>query len=363
MNRLEIESRTILIALTGSRGYGPATETSDYDYRGVFIASQPYYLGFSAIEQKDKDWDKETENALFPFLSEDTSIYELRKFLKLSVDNNPNILELLWFKDFVHLTEVGEILQQHREMFLSKKVKNTYSGYGYAQIKKLETHRRWLLNPPTGKPTIEEFGLTDTPPLTVNEINTFLEYLYQLVRDRIEFMEPAEQLYNLLVADIDYKGLLKQHALPDEVLDYTQKLTNSTSDFIKLLHKSQRYRTACREYKNYQQWKQNRNPKRAEMEAKTGYDCKFAMQAIRLLRTGIEVLKTHHLMVDRREAGDAEELLAIKRGEFSYDEVMKIANHLYKGLDDAYVESTLRDRVDKEAVNQLCIDLVTKMGW
>jgi len=49
MNRQEVENRTIIIALTGSRGYGLATETSDYDYRGIFIATKPYYLGFSQI--------------------------------------------------------------------------------------------------------------------------------------------------------------------------------------------------------------------------------------------------------------------------------------------------------------------------
>ncbi|CAD5924395.1 hypothetical protein PA905_38400 [Planktothrix agardhii CCAP 1459/11A] len=35
MKRLEIENRTILLALTGSRGYGVATTTSDIE--GIFI--------------------------------------------------------------------------------------------------------------------------------------------------------------------------------------------------------------------------------------------------------------------------------------------------------------------------------------
>ncbi|MDY7024556.1 MAG: nucleotidyltransferase domain-containing protein, partial [Cyanobacteriota bacterium] len=213
MNRQEIENRTILIALTGSRGYGLATPTSDYDYRGVFIATKPYYLGLGKIEQEDKGWENNTSEK-FPYLAKDTCIYELRKFLKLSVDNNPNILELLWFKDYAHLTDTGKILQQHRQLFLSKRVKQTYSGYGYAQIKKLESHRRWLLNPPQHQPTPAEFGFVERQPLNVSQINSFLEYLYLLVRDRIEFLEPAKTLYNLLNTEIDYKGILKQHPLP-----------------------------------------------------------------------------------------------------------------------------------------------------
>lgn len=361
MNRLEIENRTILLALTGSRGYGLATEGSDYDYRGVFIATKPYYLGLKEIEQKDSGWTE--EEGKFDFLSQDTAIYELKKFLKLSIDNNPNILELLWFKDYVHLTDAGKILLQHRQMFLSKRVKHTYTGYGYAQIKKLESHRRWLLDPPTGKPTPADFGLQDTPPLTVSEMNSFLQYLYLLVRDRVQFLEPAKELYRLLTAEIDFKAILKQYDLPDETLDYTQKLANSSKDFIQLLQLSQRYHKAVQEYKNYQQWKKNRNPARAAMEAAVGYDCKFAMQAIRLLRTGIEVLKTQQLIIDRREAGDSEELLAIKQGQYSYDEVMAIANQLYQQLDVAHDASTLPPFVDREAVDCLCVDLVERQGW
>lgn len=362
MNRLDVENRTILLALSGSRGYGLATPTSDHDYRGVFIATKPYYLGLDLIEQKDKGWEDEPSEK-FPFLSKDTCLFELKKFLKLSIDNNPNILELLWFKDYIHITEVGEFLCQNRQLFLSKKVKNTYSGYGYAQIKKLESHRRWLLNPPTHKPTAAEFGLVETPPLTVSQTNSFLEYLYLLVRDRIEFLEPAKELYNILTADIDFKGILKQYPLPEETLAMTQTLANSSKDFIQLLQKSQQYQRACREYQHYQDWQKNRNPARAEMEKKVGYDCKFAMQAIRLLKTGIEILETQNLMVDRREAGDAEYLLSIKKGQYSYDEVMAMAKDLYEQLDQAEEKSTLPKQVDAEAVNQLCVELVSQQGW
>ena len=361
MNRQEIEQRTILIALTGSRGYGLATETSDYDYRGIFIATKPYYLGLKQIEQKDSGWTEEPGN--LSYLSKDTCIYELRKYLDLAMDNNPNILELLWFKDYVHLTEAGKILQQHKLMFLSKKVKQTYAGYGYAQIKRLESHRRWLLEPAKEKPKPEDFGLESNPPMTIVQINSFLEYLYQLIRDKIQFFEEAEELYNLLMAEIDFKAVLKQYPLSEETLEYSRQITNSSENFIKLLQKSQQYHSAVREYENYQQWKKNRNPARAAMEAKVGYDAKYAMQAIRLLKTGIEILETQNVIVDRREAGDAEELLAIKSGEYSYDRVMSIANNLYQQLDVAYAKSTLPKSVDREAVNQLCLDLVTMQGW
>jgi uncharacterized protein len=227
MKRIEVEQRAIFIGLAGSHGYGLNRPSSDYDYRGVFIAPKRYYLGFDRIEQKDTGWD---EPGIFPFLdgNKDTVIYELRKIIQLLSGANPNVLELLWLNEYPVLTNVGQHLINHKQLFLSKKVKHTYSGYAFAQIKKMESHRKWLLHPPQNKPLPSDFGIEEEATLGKDELNAFLEYLYLLIRGRIEFLEEAEQLYHLLTADIDFKGVLKQYTLPDETLDYTQNLTNSS---------------------------------------------------------------------------------------------------------------------------------------
>jgi uncharacterized protein len=362
MKRIEVEQRTILIGLTGSHGYGLNRPDSDFDYRGVFIAPKRYYLGFDQIEQKENGWD---EPGIFPFLdnNKDTVIYELRKMLQLLAGANPNILELLWLDHYLVLTNVGQHLINHRQIFLTKKVKHTYSGYAFAQIKKMETHRKWLLNPLQKKPLPSDFGIEDEIPLIKDDLNAFLEYLYLLIRGRIEFLEEAEQLYKLLTADIDFKGVLKQYTLPDETLEYTQKLTNSRKDFIRLLQKSQNYQIALREWKAYLSWQKNRNPARAEMERKSGFDLKHGMHCIRLLRSGLEILQKGEVTVDRRIAGDAEDLKAILQGAYSYDQLMKMAEELVAEMDTAYEQSTLPHRPDLEQINQLCIELVEMQGW
>ncbi|MBF2063352.1 MAG: nucleotidyltransferase domain-containing protein [Calothrix sp. C42_A2020_038] len=363
MQRLEVEKRTIFIGLAGSHGYGLNRPDSDYDYRGVFIAPKEYYLGFSTVEQKESGWD--SEPGIFPFLdgNKDTVIYELRKIIQLLSGANPNVLELLWMKNYPVLTEVGQHLINHRQLFLSKKVKHTYSGYAFAQIKKMESHRKWLLNPPKSKPLPSEFNIESEKPLSKEELNAFLEYLYLIIRGKIEFLEEAEQLYKLLTADIDFKGVLKQYTLPDETLDYTQKLTNSRKDFIRLLQRSQSYQVALREWKAYLAWQENRNPVRAEMERKSGFDLKHGMHCIRLLRSGLEILRTGEIIVDRREAGDVEELKAILQGKYSYEEVMKMAEDLVAEMDKVYQVSSLPHRPDLEQINQLCIQLVEMQGW
>ncbi|HIK07832.1 MAG TPA: nucleotidyltransferase domain-containing protein [Trichormus sp. M33_DOE_039] len=362
MKRIEVERRTILIGLAGSHGYGLNRPESDFDFRGVFIAPKRYYLGFDRVEQKDAGWD---EPGIFPFIdgNKDTVIYELRKVLQLLAGANPNVLELLWLPNYPVLTSVGQHLIKHRQLFLSKKVKHTYSGYAFAQIKKMETHRKWLLHPPQKKPLPSDFGIENEEPLIKDELNAFLEYLYILIKGRIEFLEESEQLYKLLTADIDFKGVLKQYTLPDEVLEYTQKLTNSRSDFIRLLQKSQSYQVALREWKAYISWQENRNPVRAEMERKSGFDLKHGMHCIRLLRSGLEILQTGKVIVDRRLAGDVDDLKAILKGEYSYEQVMQMANDLVSQMDSVYEKSTLPHHPNLNQINDLCMELVQKEGW
>jgi hypothetical protein len=362
MKRIEVEQRTILIGLAGSHGYGLNRPDSDFDYRGVFIAPKRYYLGFDHIEQKDTGWD---EPGIFPFVdgNKDTVIYELRKILQLLAGANPNVLELLWLNNYPILSAVGQHLINHKQLFLSKKVKHTYTGYAFAQIKKMETHRKWLLKPPQKKPIPSDFAIEDEVPLSKDELNAFLEYLYNLIRGRIEFLEEAEQLYQLLTADIDFKGVLKQYTLPDETLEYTQQLTNSRKDFIRLLQKSQSYQIALREWKAYLSWQENRNPARAEMERKSGFDLKHGMHCIRLLRSGVEILRQGKVIVDRKIAGDVEDLKAILKGEYSYEQVMKIAEDLVAEMEIVYEQSALPNKPDLEQINDLCMELVEMQKW
>ncbi|MEM7553494.1 MAG: nucleotidyltransferase domain-containing protein [Cyanobacteria bacterium P01_A01_bin.84] len=362
MKRIEVEERAIFVGLAGSHGYGLSRPDSDYDYRGAFIAPKRYYLGFDKVEQKDSGWDEE---GILSFLdgNEDTVIYEIRKLIQLLAGANPNVLELLWLNNYPFLTEIGEYLIKNRHLFLSKKVKHTYSGYAFAQIKKMETHRKWLLNPPQKKPLPSDFGIEDIAPLNKEELNTFLEYLYLLIRGRIEFLEESEQLYKLLTADIDFKGVLKQYTFPEETLEYTQLLTSSSKDFIRLLKKSQSYRVAVREWQSYESWKNNRNPARAEMERKSGFDLKHGMHCIRLLRSGLEILQTGNLTVDRRISGDANNLRAILEGEYSYEKVMKMSEDIVAEMDEVYDKSNLPHKPNLNEINDLCMELVEMKGF
>jgi len=95
--------------------------------------------------------------------------------------------------------------------------------------------------------------------------------------------------------------------------------------------------------------------KRKELVKKFGYDTKNASHLIRLLRMGIEWLNSGELQVIRT---DAQQLLEIKRGEWSLEQVKKEADRLFISAETAYTMSKLPEKPDHEKLNKLCLELI-----
>lgn len=281
ITRLEIEQNCFLFALSGSHAYGLNTETSDRDYKGITVAPKRFYTGFKKFEQKDKGWNDEAGIFLEHDEPVDSTVYEIRRFLELTANQNPNILEMMWQREdnYLVLNDIGKYLLQYKTHFLTKKMSKSFTGYAHAQIKKMMTHRKWLLleNPPD-RPDPADYGIEhDEFPLRQDDIQRFLEFLYTLVRDRIGYFEESRELYSIL-QEIDYKQVLKQYPLPtdSQTTEMVQELTRANKDFISLLHASQRYHNDLKYYESYWNWKRTRNEKRSAIEAKCGYDGKNA---------------------------------------------------------------------------------------
>ena len=100
--------------------------------------------------------------------------------------------------------------------------------------------------------------------------------------------------------------------------------------------------------------------KRREIVRRFGYDVKNAAHLVRLLRMGTEYLRTGRLQVCRRD--DADDLMAIKRGEWSLEAVKAEADRLFGEARQAYEQSHLPDRPDMEAINALCVRVVEE-AW
>jgi predicted nucleotidyltransferase len=373
---IDIQRDTIFVTLAGSHAQGTAGRGSDVDLRGVCIAPLRDRLSLgSAFEQ----WEGELEGPLWNEISQrleahatareslaqktESVVFELAKLLRLAANANPNALEILFAdaSDWVYAQPKWYVLHAERRRFLSKKVQETYLGYGLAQLKRIRTHRAWLLAPPKQRPEREEFGLEDRTTLDRD------------ARDRIEHAISA-RMREYALDDLEMPATTRtalRRALERFWLD---SLATNESELDAALHRNaaqglgisaevvdtleaeKRYRNAVRHWDAYSEWKKQRNPRRAELEARFGYDTKHAMHLVRLMRTGLELLESGELLVRRADAAD---LVAIRDGRLSYDELVAEAERLAADMREAVARSSLPADVDHEAIDALFHDLAT----
>lgn len=339
-----LESRTILLHRAGSHAYGTNTPESDLDVRGVAIAPLEYHLGVSKVFEQ--------RVASEPI---DLVIYEFKKFVKLCLDANPNIIESLWVdeSDILVQTDAARELRAHRDLFLSKRIKHTFSGYAISQLKRIKTHRRYLLNPIEKEPIRVDYDLPERKLLGTDDMGAAEAEIRKVV-DTWELdlsdLDDARRIY--LQGQIE-KTLVERCAPPAE--EQAARLLGMDSNLMEYLDRERRFRTAKAEYASYQNWKKTRNQKRFELEEKFGYDCKHAAHLYRLLTMCREILTTGEVRVKRP---DAEDILAIRNGAWSYDEILSFAETEDEALNEIMKRSTLPKQPDREGVDKLCARLL-----
>lgn len=96
--------------------------------------------------------------------------------------------------------------------------------------------------------------------------------------------------------------------------------------------------------------------KRKALVEKFGYDTKNAAHAIRLLRMAVEFMRHGRMQVYRID--DAAELMDIKRGEWTMEQVQQEAEALFAIAESAYHDSRLPDYPNMEMVSALCMDVI-----
>jgi predicted nucleotidyltransferase len=341
-----LESRTILYTQFGSRAYGTDHAESDYDYKGVCVPLQKYRKGFLHRFRQ-----AEIKKPV------DSTVYDIRKFFKLAVSCNPNILDVLWADDdaIVICTEAGEMLREAKVDFLSKKALYSFRGYAMSQLGRIRTHRHWLLEPPKRRPVRSDFGLPDEVPVPTDQLNAALARIQtKLDGWEIDFgeMDNAEKIY---VQEKIRMYLAEVGIGSDEKFQAAGRLLGYTENFMHLLFQEKQFRQAVNNWKRYQEWKANRNPKRATLEAEFGYDCKHAMHLVRLMRMCREIL-TEGIVRVRRP--DADDLKAILNGVWTYDQLLEWANFQDGDLIKVARESDLPRKPNVKKLDRLCQDII-----
>jgi predicted nucleotidyltransferase len=240
-----LDKDSILIGYRGSIAhnmYVPSSDPNsidDKDVMAVIIPEKENYYGLSNFGSRGT---KELFKNEWDIVS-----YEFLKFVNLLYKSNPNVINLLWLSDnmYIKRTKFGNMLIENRDLFSTKKIYHSFTGYAYGQIKRMVKY--------------------------------------------------------------NFEGYMGE--------------------------------------------------KRKALVEKFGYDCKNGAHAIRLLRMGIEFLNEGVMYVDRGNK-DATQLLSIKKGEWSLDQVQSEADRLFKRAETVYDNCKLPNVPIKEKVNDMCVNIL-----
>lgn len=341
MDIKEAKSNSILKCITGSRAYGTNNENSDWDTRGIFIAHPENIITpYDNIEQIQSEF-------------EDTLYYEFKKFMSLIVDQNPNILELLWVNQdkIISQTNTYRLLRDHRDDLLSQKCAFTFSGYAMSQLKRIKGHNKWINNPQDEN---------------IPEQKDFTSVIYNFTEDSRHNNIPLDMNDHIAVrlngnmfmlydnpghTWIANNGNLKvfnRKDIPEHI-----ELKNKHPKMI-LNFNDDEFKRNVTNWKNYWNWKTHRNEKRGELEEKFGFDTKHAMHLIRLLRMGDEIINEGVVKVERP---DAKELLDIRNGLYSYEYIIDEATRLDEKIQSDIKNCSLAKDIDRELAKDIMMEI------
>jgi uncharacterized protein len=294
------EENLILKVLTGSHLYGTDTVNSDKDYVGIFIPPKDYMLGLKTCEQVESRTNSTGSGRRNTKDDTDMTIYSLPKFIKLAIQNNPNIVEIFFAPEsnIVYCNEFGRKLLDSYQLFISKKVKHTFLGYAHAQKEKLFTKKDRL--------DALHKTLDFIVDVQVNSVSGLLEQPLQ-VKGKYGVYKTYEKGTQLNFIENDLITLLDEYGL------------------------------------------------RTKMIQEHGYDLKFASHLIRLLSESIEFLETGKLTLPLREVSLIRD---IKEGLCDLQYVKELTEHYEKLIEDVDCKSQLQHIPQFDKINTLQISLI-----
>ena len=346
MNLQSLENNQLLLykCISGSRAYGLELPTSDTDYKGVFLLPKAQFYGLGYVPQ--------LANA-----TNDEVYYELGRFVELLMKNNPNLLEML-------ATPADKILVKHPlmdrlrpELFLSKKCKDTFAGFANAQIKKARGLKKKIVNPiAKEKKSILDFCYvlrgSGSIPLRRWMENIEIDPKH-LGLVNVPHFKDIFAVFHDPSAKLGFRGILQKKEATRVLLSSVPK---GMQPLTHMHFHEDGYKQYRREYREYWEWVDKRNEARYQNNQEHGknYDSKNMMHTFRLLDMAKEILETGKIIVNR---SNREELLAIRRGEWSYEELMEKAKEKMESIENAYRKSPLPEEPNTEHIKKLLVEM------
>lgn len=312
----------IFITFGGSYAYGTNTPNSDIDIRGCAFNSKRDLLGRTNFEQV-------IDNAT------DTTIYGFNKLIQLLSNANPNVIELLGCKPehYIFYHDVGKMMVEQRDMFLSQKAVYSFGGYATQQLRRLQAAL-----------ARDRYDQTDKEKQILSSCKSAMTSF----SDRYQVFENgAIHLYvdKSQREDLDTEIFLDVNLTHYPLRDYK----NIWSDL----------NTIVKEYGKITQ----RNKKKDDAHLN-----KHAMHLIRLYLMCLDILENQQINTYREH--DLPLLMSIRNGEFTLDdgtfrpEFFEMVDEYEKRMDYAKKNTSLPEKPDYKRiedftmrVNELAVKL------
>ena len=240
---------TCYLTVMGSVSYGVSGESSDVDIYGFCVPPKdlvfPHLAGeIPGFGRQIQRFDQWQQHHVQPpdgrELTYDFQVFGIVRYFQLCMECNPNMIDSLFTprRCVQHSTQLGEMVREHRKLFLHKGAWHKFRGYAYSQMHKIK-----------GK-------------------------------------------------------------------------VNSS------------------------------NPDRAETITKFGYDVKFAYHVVRLLDEIEQIMVEQDLDLERNR----EQLKAIRRGEWTLEQIERHFEAKERTLENTYAASSLRHSPDEAAIKELLMN-------
>lgn len=358
----------LLITLRGSHAYGTNIETSDHDFAGVFIQSEDDIIGRKYVEQINDD-------------KNDIVLYELRRFLELCENNNPNILELLYTPEdcVLYKNPIFDEVLDLRDSFITKKCGDSFGGYAKTQVNKArgkDKKQNWEKDRVTRKTPIDfcylHLGnktvglhkyLEDNRLLQTNcglskvanskdLYNIYYDYNSDLVR-KSEFFNLLKNLKLMKVNKFRGIGFEGSNELRLSSIPKGTKLLGFVT------YNKDGYSQHCKDFREYEEWIEKRNNQRF-VDVKSHdqkIDGKNMMHCYRLSEMAMEISEGMGINVRRL---DSDYLISIRRGEVDLRTLIISIESTILHASDNFRHSKLPDSVDPELIDSLLLKIRKK---
>ncbi len=314
MNYRELaQNNKIFEIRTGSHLYGTVRPDSDEDFMGVFLPGKRQVYGFLRVDEVDNSVVSKDENNKNTADARDIKYYEFRKYVRLLMDNNPNIIESIFVnqENIVYVNSFGEWLLENKKLFPYKGLKEKFCGYAFSQKHKMFIKRDNYFNLVRAGDFLNRFESA----LRLFEIedqmdkSLFVKRYNKVVPEKLDFY---------VIGDINIAPWM------------TVKNAWATIEL-----------------------RLSRVGNREQLYLDHAYDTKFASHLIRLLLEGKELLTTGEIQFP---LDYAPLLIDIRNGYMSIEAIIQLSDQLEKDIDK--IESSLPNKPRSEEIENFCMDMV-----